>query len=272
VTGHKPTYGLVPRTGCVPLGFTYDSIGPLARSARDCAALLAAIAGHDPSDPACAAHPSLDLSRLDAGAGGLRIGVGRRATRSDACESSIATCFERALGELEQAGARLVDVDLPDWEVLREAALLGTVAEAFAWHRSSLASRWSDYGKPTRIFLADGALLGGADYVQSQRVRRRAREQYGELLRRVDLIATPTMGGVAWLLDAPFDAAGVQRLHTPQANALGFPAIALPMGLADGLPASLQLMAAPFADALALQAGAAYQAATRWHLEMPPPL
>jgi aspartyl-tRNA(Asn)/glutamyl-tRNA(Gln) amidotransferase subunit A len=271
VTGHKPTYGLVPRTGCVPLGFTYDSIGPLARSARDCALLLAALAGADASDPACAAQPPLDLSRLDAGVHGLTIGVGRRAASADACEPAIAGLFDAALGALERLGARLVEIDLPDWEVLREAALLGTLAEAFAWHRGSLASRWSDYGRPTRIFLADGALLSGADYVQAQRVRRRAREKYGELLRRVDLIATPTMGGLPWLLDAPFDAAGIRRLHTPQANALGFPALALPIGFVSGLPASLQLMAAPFADALALRAGAAYQSATHWHREIPTP-
>jgi aspartyl-tRNA(Asn)/glutamyl-tRNA(Gln) amidotransferase subunit A len=271
VTGHKPTYGLVPRTGCVPLGFTYDTIGPLARSARDCALVLAAIAGPDGCDPACDAQVPFDRAELDAGAAGLRVGVGRRAVRPDACEPAIARCFDAALAALEQAGARLVEIDLPDWDVLREAALLGSVAEAFAWHRGMLAARWSDYGRPTRIFLADGGLLSGGDYVQAQRVRRCAREKYAALLKQVDVIATPAMGGAPWLLDAPFDDSTRLRMHTAQANALGFPALALPMGFAAGLPAGLQLMAGPLCDGLLLRAGAAYQSATPWHREQPAP-
>jgi aspartyl-tRNA(Asn)/glutamyl-tRNA(Gln) amidotransferase subunit A len=270
VTGHKPSYGLVPRTGCLPLGFTYDSIGPLAQGARDCALLLQAIAGPDASDPACSGAGVLDLAPLDAGAAGLVIGVGRRAAREDACEPAVARCFEAALAALERAGARLVEVDLPDWEVLREVALLGTLAEAFSWHREWLATRWSDYGRPTRIFLADGGLLGGGDYVQAQRVRRVLRERYAALLRRVDLIATPTMGSIAWRLDVPFDPGTMRRMHTAQANALGFPALALPMGLADGLPASLQLMGAAFADGQVLRAGVAFQDVTEWHRQTPP--
>src|SRR5262249_53376318 len=153
--------GLVPKTGCVPLGFSYDSIGPLARSARDCALVLRAIEGPDGEDPTCAASPALDLARLDEDLGGRVLGVGRAATRPNVCEPEIAACFDAALGSLEKAGAKLVEVDLPGWEALREAALLGSVAEAFAWHRRTLASRWSDYGRPTRLFLCDGALLSG---------------------------------------------------------------------------------------------------------------
>jgi aspartyl-tRNA(Asn)/glutamyl-tRNA(Gln) amidotransferase subunit A len=277
VSGHKPTFGLVPKSGCVPLGFSYDHIGPLARSVADCAAVLDVIAGPDPSDPTSRARPGGPERYLDAleqGIDGLRIGVGRSATVDGPwCDAEVTACFDEALGALEEAGARLVEVDLPYWDELHDATFLGMSAEAFAWHRSMLQQRWEDYGRPTRLSLALGALISGADFAQAQRVRRTGRRLVGELFGSVDVIVTPTCGTVA----PPFGGGGPDRtrqlrsIFTAVFNALGFPALSVPMGLDAtlGLPTSLQIVAAPFEDGTALRVGHAFQQVTDWHRRVP---
>jgi aspartyl-tRNA(Asn)/glutamyl-tRNA(Gln) amidotransferase subunit A len=277
VTGHKPTFGLVPKNGCVPLGFSYDHIGPLARTAADCALLLGIMAGGDPGDPTSVAHPPIDLSAglaggSDGGLAGVRIGVARSATvGAGSASEGVVARFDDALDALRGTGAVLVDVELPLWDALQESCFAGLFAEAFAWHRRTLAERWEDYGVDTRRGIAQGALISGADYVQIQRVREVGRRAVGELFGRVDLIATPTTGTTAVRYGAdPDREARLRSLYTPPYNSLGLPAIALPMGLVEGLPASLQLAGRWFEDGLVLRAGAAFQAETDWHRLRPP--
>jgi aspartyl-tRNA(Asn)/glutamyl-tRNA(Gln) amidotransferase subunit A len=272
VTGHKPTFGLVPKNGCVPLGFTYDHIGPLARSAADCAALLTVMAGADPGDATSVARPPEDYSAgIGAGIAGLRIGVARGAT-IDAGSSTpgVVATFEAALEALQAAGATLVDVAFPWWDELLESCFSGLAAEAFAWHRDRLVARWQDYGVDTRLTIAQGALLSAGDHVQIQRVRAAGRAAIGEVFRSVDLIATPTTGTPAVRYHAEVPPGRLRTLYTAPYNSLGLPALALPMGFEDGLPTSLQLAGPPFADALVLRAGAAFQAVTDWHRTTPP--
>jgi len=273
VTGHKPTFGLVPKNGCVPLGLTYDHIGPLARSVADCAAMLGVLAGADEGDPTSVARPAEDyLAGLGAGLRGVRIGVARAATIGAGTSSDgVVAAFEAALESLRSAGATVVDVEFPLWDELLESCFSGFFAEAFAWHRTMLAERWDDYGVDTRLGIAQGALISGADYVQIQRVRQLGGRLVGELFDRVDLIATPTTGTTAMRFGTSTDrSVRLRTLYTPPYNSLGLPALALPMGLADGLPASLQLAGPAFADAAVLRAGAAFQAVTDWHRATPP--
>ncbi|MEA3218234.1 MAG: amidase [Acidimicrobiia bacterium] len=276
VSGHKPTFGLVPKSGCVPLGFSYDHIGPLARTAADCAAVLDVIAGPDPSDPTSAAvrgAPVSYLDRIDAGVKGLRVGVVRSVTADGPfCEPGVRDCFDRSLDDLAKAGARLEEIEFPWWNELHDACFLGLQAEAFAWHRSTLQTRWEDYGYPTRLTLAHGALISGADYAQSQRVRRTGRRAVGALFDEVDVLVLPTAGsGAPSFRHASDISKRLQSIFTPPFNALGFPALSVPMGFdPGGLPTSLQIVAPPFADALALRVGHAYQQVTDWHRQVPP--
>jgi aspartyl-tRNA(Asn)/glutamyl-tRNA(Gln) amidotransferase subunit A len=242
--------------------------------------VLDVIAGADPSDATSAPRPGgpVDyLGALDAGVDGLRIGVARAATVDGPwCDPSVAACFEEAVAALRSAGAQVEDVDLPYWEELHDAAFLGLQAEAFAWHRAALQQQWQDYGRPTRLSLALGALISGGDYAQAQRVRRVGRRLYGDLLAprgHLDALVLPTCGTVA----PPFGGGGPDRtrqfrsLFTPVFNSLGFPALAVPMGFeaGSGLPTSLQIVAAPFEDAVALRLGHAYQQVTDWHRRVP---
>lgn len=272
ITGHKPTFGLVPKNGCVPLGLTYDHIGPLARTAADCAALLNVMAGADPGDPTSVDRPTEDyLDGIDAGVDGLRIGLAREATtRASACSAAIAACFDAAALALEGAGATVVEVAIPLWDELQESCFSGLFAEALAWHHNQLVTHWDLYGTDTRRAIAQGALISGGDYVAIQRLRALGRELIAAVFTEVDLIATPTTGTVA----PPFSMSSrenrLKSIFTSPWNSLGLPAVALPMGFDGGLPTSLQLAGPAFADALVLRAGAAFQSVTAWHRETPP--
>ena len=211
--------------------------------------------------------------QLDGGVDGLRVGVARSVTvGGPACDDEVAACFDAAVADLERAGARTREIDLPWWNQLHDACFLGLEAEAFAWHRPHLQRRWHDYGGPTRMTLVLGAMVSGADYAQAQRVRRAGRRAVGELFEQVDVIVTPTCGTVAPpFVGGPDRLRRLRSLFTPPFNSLGFPALSVPMGFGadSGLPTSLQVVAPPFADALALRVGHAYQQVTDWHRRVP---
>jgi aspartyl-tRNA(Asn)/glutamyl-tRNA(Gln) amidotransferase subunit A len=274
VTGLKPTFGRVPKSGCVPFGYSLDTIGPLARSARDCAAMLSVIAGHHPSDESARRRPVDDyLTALTGEVDGLRIGVDRAHHILTGVDPALAGCLDAALETLAALGAEIVEVELPHHEELDIARVVTQAAEALAYHRNDLSTRWDDYFERTRAGVARGALVTAADYVQAQRVRRVAQHALQDLYGRVDLIATPTIGIAAPRLDdlAAQKVDLVPMLFTSYWNAVGLPAMALPMGFnAGGLPLSLQLAGRPFAEATVLRAGDAYQQATDWHLRAAP--
>jgi aspartyl-tRNA(Asn)/glutamyl-tRNA(Gln) amidotransferase subunit A len=275
VSGLMPTFGRVPKSGCVPLGYSLDHIGPLARSAADCAAVLEVIAGHHASDPDCAdapfaAGPALpDLS-------GLRVGVVTENQISELADPALRPAFEAAAAVLAAHGAEVREVRLPYWPEMVTANIVTMVAEALAYHHGDLGARWGDYFAMTRSFIARGALISGADYVQAQRVRRVAQQALGDLFSEVDLIATPTAQAGAPTYEALGERgrSGISSLmglvNTGYWDCVGNPVLALPMGFtADGMPLSMQLAAPPFGEAAALRAGQVYQEHTGWHLRQP---
>ncbi|MEL6983773.1 MAG: amidase, partial [Actinomycetota bacterium] len=155
ITGHKPTFGLVPKSGCVPLGLSYDHIGPMTRSALDAAILLDVMAGPDPSDRTTIDRPPGSYRTVverggpdGTGLSGLRIGrlVNDEIDRS--CAPATRAVFEQAVEDLAGAGAEIVDVTVPFYRELSAGAFLALEAEAFAWHRHYLVDRWEDYGRP----------------------------------------------------------------------------------------------------------------------------
>ncbi|MGI9599379.1 MAG: amidase, partial [Acidimicrobiales bacterium] len=270
ISGHKPTFGLVPKAGCVPLGLSYDHIGPMARSAWDCAAMLMAMAGADPSDRTTVERPAEDyLAGIDRGLDGLTIGVvGNDHIARGSAETTMAV-FDEAVAELSAGGATVRTIEVPLYGEISTAAFLALEAEAFAWHRSTLIERWSDYGRPTRLTIAQGALVSAGDLVQIERVRQVARVRILEMMDRegIDLLVSPTTGyGATPFTGADPEAIASAALHTPAWNTTGFPAMSVPMGFdEDRLPLGLQLIGRPFADGLVLAAGHGYQQRPSWH-------
>jgi aspartyl-tRNA(Asn)/glutamyl-tRNA(Gln) amidotransferase subunit A len=278
VTGLKPTFGRVPNAGCVPLGYSLDCIGPLARSARDCGAFLGAIAGPDPRDHTAAEKPVPDFlsGPLDGSLAELRIGVDRISPFKEGDDPGVAPALETAVATLESLGATIVDIELPYYQPTLAAMWTILASEALAYHRNDLQSRWHDFSATTRMTIAAGVAYSGADYVQAQRVRRVSQRAVAALFTELDLVVTPTAtmaapthaelleGGLGNLTD---------RTHTLYWSALGNPALAMPMGFnGDHMPLSVHVAARPFEEALLIRAGDAYQRATDWHTRVPPSL
>ncbi len=275
ISGHKPTFGLVPKSGCVPLGMSYDHVGPMARSAWDCAAMLNVMAGAHPDDRTTVDRPAQDyLAAVERGVEGLTVGVVTNEEIADGSSDVTMAAFAEAVVQLEAAGATIIEVTVPLYQQLTEGAFLGLEAEALAWHRETMAHRWDDYGRPTRLTIAQGALLTAADLVQIERVRHVARAKTLAMMDdgQIDLLVSPTTGYGA----APFSGAdpasiAIGALHTPAWNSTGFPALSVPMGFdEDHLPLGLQIIGRPFADGLVLAAGHSYQERTDWHLAVAP--
>ncbi|HEY4278685.1 MAG TPA: amidase [Conexibacter sp.] len=288
VTGLMATFGRVPVAGCVPLAYSLDRVGPLARTAHDCGLLLSAIAGPAPTDPTSLATPAANrlaeagwsLGRARIGAdgarslAGLRIGVDPLAHVSAQRDSALDPALEAALATLEGLGAELVEVELPLYAELAAVVLATLSAEAFAYHLPRLRERWDDFGAQTRVMLAAGGLVSAADYVQAQRVRRHALRELAALFTQVDLIATPTAARAAPRYEGA-QPPPLKRIFdgpcTHYWNPFGNPVMASPIGFnAEALPLSIQLAAPPFAEPLLIAVGDAYQRVTDWHTRLAP--
>jgi aspartyl-tRNA(Asn)/glutamyl-tRNA(Gln) amidotransferase subunit A len=276
VTGLKPTRGLISRYGCVPLSSTNDHIGPMARTAQDCAHLLSALAGADSRDEASVleADLSIDFAHgLDGDLTGMVIGIDHAAHDAVKPPQEILDLFSAAITQLEASGAKIIDFSLPFVAEIHAAARITIACEAFDVHRENLEQRWEDYGAKTRLPLVAGAFFSGADYVRAQRILAKATQHYGQLLEQVDAVATITLPSVAPRMEEIHQllATKVGALLTSRWNALGMPAVSVPMGMLPaegaphGLPVGLQIAGKPFADAQLLKISDAYQRRTSWH-------
>jgi aspartyl-tRNA(Asn)/glutamyl-tRNA(Gln) amidotransferase subunit A len=277
VTGLKTTWGRVSRHGAMPLSHSLDTIGPLARSAQDCAWLLAAIAGFDARDPVSAREPVDDyLQKLSPQ--GLRIALSTPWIERHA-EREVADAVLAAARALQAAGAALVEVEPPDFDTLSAHCLVLMQAEASAQHARWMRERPADYSPAVRSRLECGYAIPATAYLEVLRMRSAWLERFcSETLARADLYLTPAMSvrvptrgetgrrggeGMAALL------AQITRL-TRWVNYLGVPALVLPCGFdSRGLPLAFQLVGRPFAEAALLAAGHAFQRETDWHLRAP---
>jgi aspartyl-tRNA(Asn)/glutamyl-tRNA(Gln) amidotransferase subunit A len=270
VTGFKPTHGLVPTAGCLPTARSLDAIGPLARSVRDCARVLAVMAGED-SDLAAAvrAHAEPTVPWSD-GLAGTRIGVPYQAlAESGELPESCRPAFDAMTSCLTELGAEIVEIDLPEGWPLFAAGFVTLLAEAFDAHRAGLAARWSDYGAPFRRGVAVGGLIDAGTYLHAQRTRGWAVRSLRDRLAHLDGVLTPMWPGAAPRYD---DAAGYHAMSGVPGlwSAAGFPAIAFPMGFdAAGLPLSAQLAGWPWQEATLVGIVDAYQRRTDWHTRRP---
>jgi aspartyl-tRNA(Asn)/glutamyl-tRNA(Gln) amidotransferase subunit A len=261
ITGLKPTYGRVPTTGVVPFAGSLDVVGPMARTARDCALLLDAVADGP------AAFPGIERD-----VAGLRVGLPIPFFfDSPGLHDEVRVAVLAAVDLLADAGADIHEITVPFPKQARDAAYLAAVAEGYAYHHENLTSRWADYGRSTRLILARGALYSAGDHAQARLVGAAFRDAVLDLLADVDVIVTPTLAAPAERIGEPdIDAGLTEPRFTDQWNLAGLPALAVPCGFsAAGLPLSFQLVGAPHADATLLAAAAHYQTLTDWHQRRP---
>jgi aspartyl-tRNA(Asn)/glutamyl-tRNA(Gln) amidotransferase subunit A len=273
VTGLRPTTGRVSNRGVFPITWTFDTVGPLARSVEDVALLLSVIAGHDEDDPRSVDWPVDDLCvALEQGLEGLRVGVPRSFFFDDV-DHEVAARVREAAEALADGGARVGEVELPDADRAVEATTRMIWAEAYAIHRERLEEHPELFGEDVRRRLRLGADVSGSDYAAYREWARKWRRSLELVFRRVDLILTPATETTAPCADDSETISTTRRLTrlTYAWTLAGLPALSLPCGFdGAGLPVGLQLAAAPFREAMLVRAGAAYQRETSWHTREPP--
>ncbi|WP_313619750.1 amidase [Achromobacter sp.] len=280
LTGIKPTWGRVSRHGTVELAASLDHIGVIARSARDAAVMLEAMAGADPLDPTTLQAPVPRYAELAVGSvHGLRIGIdpGWNLTDVDAQTQGM---LEAAAQTFQELGATLVPVRFPIAEgeqAVRDWAPNCAVEAAVA-HADTYPARRSEYGPVLASVLDAGHALSGLDYQRLLLRRMVLRGKVDALFTGIDALLAPvqpmpplTLRAISTLGDQPGLIAALQR-YTCVFDMTGHPCLTLPAGQCDaGMPMGLQLVGAHLDETTLLRLGTAFQAATRWHLRRPAP-
>jgi len=293
VCGFKPTYGMVSRYGLIAFASSLDQIGPLTRNVEDAALLMDILGGHDPKDSTSANIAAIDHSlQLHKPIENLRIGIAKQ-YMSDSNEPAVAKAVQDAIEVYKQAGAEIVQVDLPHTEYGIPVYYIVATAEASSnlarydgvhyGHRTDnpadlydlyAASRAEGFGEEVmrRIMLGTYALCSGyydAYYSRALKVRRLIKQDFDKAFEQCDAILCPTTAGVAFKAGDKTDdplAMYLNDVYTVNANLAGIPGITLPAGLSEeGLPVSIQLYCNAYEDAKIFRVAQMFQAATDHH-------
>jgi aspartyl-tRNA(Asn)/glutamyl-tRNA(Gln) amidotransferase subunit A len=272
IVGLKPTYDLVSRAGAVPLSWSFDHIGPMTRSVRDCALLLDTIAEVDNAGTPGYAE-SLPMLPRDVTVGFVA------PLEGDGVTPEVWTHIAAANETVRAMGFKTKAVALPHIDQAIRVLLAMRYAEASNYHLPWLRARASEYSPMTRERLELGALLPATVYLRAMRVRGALADSYRALLESVDILAMPTAPAPANRLDVQSPQPSADRgdpvasliRFTGPFNVTGLPALSMPCGLSsDGLPIGIQFVSRPFADRLVLQFADAFERAVAWDVRRPP--
>lgn len=292
ITGLKPSYGRVSRYGMIAFASSMDQAGPMAKSAEDCARVLATMAGYDPLDSTSARLAVPDYAtEIQQPIAGLRIGIPQEFFDKQ-LSPAVAETINAALRELESMGAVLVDVKLPSTHLGVSTYYVIAPAEASAnlarydgvrfGYRCEdpenlddlyVRSRTEGFGEEVKRRILVGTFtLSAASYDQyfmkAQQVRRIIANEYDEVLADVDVIAGPSAPNTAFPLNDSTKSITdmyMEDVFTVGCNLAGLPAISVPAGLVDGLPVGMQLIGRAFDEATVLRVGHQFQMETDWH-------
>lgn len=266
--GLKPTFGRVSTHGDFPLAWTLGHVGPMAKTVADAAAALQAIVGHDPRDPGSADRPVPDFSAgLEHGADGLVIGV-EEDFFHHRLDHRIRDLVGGMLDALAARGARLQTVELPTLVWSEWAGMMTSLAEASTVHHRTLLERGDEYGRDVRGQLHLGETVAAVDYLRAQQLRRRLTREFRAAFGEVDVLLTPTVPVTTPEIGAGSVEVNGRRVglgtnfirYCMPANLTGHPALIVPVGVVDGMPAGLQIIGGAFDEAIVLRVGRAVEA------------
>src|SRR5262245_119190 len=281
VAGHRPTWGLVSRHGCVPLSWSMDAPGPLGRTVEDCALALMLIAGADALDSLTARRPVPNYrAALTRDVRGVRVGVIGELTHGAETDPEMRLAVVRAIDVLRELGAEVGEVSLPLVPRAGAAFMAICDSEGAALHLAWLRTRGADYDEGTRRRLLAAGLLPAALVHKAEQARALIRRQLLDALASHDVLVAPTAHRPAPAIasfTAPITSTAeaaarffTRRSFTTPAALAGVPALAVPCGFGtSGLPLSLQILGRRFDDATVLRVGHAYEQATEWHRRRP---
>jgi aspartyl-tRNA(Asn)/glutamyl-tRNA(Gln) amidotransferase subunit A len=269
ISGLRPTFGRVGRSGAMALSYSMDKIGPMARSAADCAAVLNAISGHDAGDRGSLPESSAKFQHEPPM---RRLRIGRVTNAWASIDPEIGAITDRAFAAMKGAGAEIVEVTLPDgpWEVAAGVTIQVEGASAFdTLIDSGGLTRLTDPG--SRIGGYINQTVSGADYLRAQRLRLVIQRKMDAMFDDVDLLAAASLPIAATTMET--------NLETDLAfsdplggigNFVGLPAISVPSGFTSKrLPAGIQFVGRVLDDSLVVAAAEEFQRVTKWHLERP---
>ena len=297
VTGLKTTYGRVSRYGLIALVSSFDSIGPMARDAYDCAAVLQAIAGHDLHDATSLPGPVPDyLQNLGRPVKGLRIGVPKEYFQSG-MEPGVESSIQTAIHKFEELGMQIREVSLPHTQYGLPVYYLVLFAEAsanlarFDGTRFGLSvaegaenvidlylqTRRAGFGPEVkrRIMLGAYVLSAGyydAYYLKAQKVRTLLRQDFEAAFEQCDALVAPTCPTTAFKLGEKTDdplTMYLSDIYVVATNPAGVPSLCLPCGFSNAMPVGMQLIGKHLSEDVLLQIGHAYQSVTDWHKMRP---
>ncbi len=273
VVGYKPTYGRVSRAGVVPLSWSLDHVGPLARTVRDAALLLGVMAGPDPEDPS-----TLDATPLPLDAGlprasglaGMRFAVprswlqetsvGGTGLGSVPIDPEVMTRFDEVLRQCCDLGATVTDVDLGSAEGAVGINRVIAFPESAAYHAPHLANSPELYGAAVYRRLLAGRYISAEQYLQALRFRGLLVRRFIAGMEAFDALLTPTLPILPPPLGAPSSLAAALLRFCAPFNVTGLPAISIPVGFSKaGLPIGLQLVGRPWDDGTLLSIAASVE-------------
>jgi len=287
VVGIKPTYGLVPIRGIVPLAFSLDHCGPITRTVEDAAYMLNQMAGYDRLDITSVQHQKEDyVAALKQPVTGLRVGI-PRAPFFDHCDEDTSKAVEAALGVLGKLTTKMHDVSLPSTADYSWVSLNSIGNEVYAYHEHMFAMSPGRYSLALRLqlqALKDDMNAMPASARVSEYIRHRADM---ELLRRTiddaftdfDVVALPTLRIKPQKLSYVIDQEENTKPHSPGImdldnctpfNIFGLPAISVPCGFSsDGLPIGLMIAGPRFSEGRIMALAKAYEQECKWDLRRP---
>jgi aspartyl-tRNA(Asn)/glutamyl-tRNA(Gln) amidotransferase subunit A len=274
VVGIKPTYGRCSRDGVIPLSWSLDHTGPMARSVEDCAIMLQVLAGYDPKDNASANLPVPNFqAAMKDGIKGLRVGVPRQNWFDEnlGIDPQTEAAFNQALKVLEGLGAKIIDIDGKPFSLARKANQTILVCEAYTYHEKTYQQTPLKFGSSVRRRMLEGAFLSAADYLTAQRARAVLNDQIRANFAKVDVFAVPGAARPPELFDSMDpNEQNLRPSFTNPFNLTGLPAISVPCGFTEGnLPAGVQIVAPPFEEAICFKVAYVYEQATEWHKRRP---
>lgn len=280
ITGIKGTQTRVSRFGAMPLSFSADNVGPLARTARDCARLLREIAGHDPNDPTSSTEPVPDYeAALDGDIRGLLIGIPVNFF-FDGVDPQVRQAFDAAIEILEARGAKILKLEIPHMDAVNTYASVVSRVEGAAIHAQWMREHPRDYSIHLGGRLYAGYAVPAVQYLEALSRRGPILRAIGrDVFSQCQVFVTPTIRMKVPTLAATdidagapgaIDAFGAISANTRAINYMGLPSVSLSCGFdSTGLPIGFQIQGRPFAEARILKVADAYQRDTDWHQQVP---
>ncbi len=281
VTGLRPTYGLVSRYGAMALSWTMDKLGPICRSAEDCALVLQTIAGSDANDPGSAGKSFYYLSQYARPLNELRVGFAA-IDFSEWAQPSTRPVFDKAISVFREMGVQMAPAKLPDFPYGLIANTVITAEGAAIFEPLIASGKIDELADPKQAAgLKAGLEIPAKDYLKAMRARTLIKTEFRKLFSDLDVLLAPARLGIASNISEPLDrnsldGAAPKELGMsgliPAGNLAGLPALSIPCGFADGLPVALQLVGSPFSENTLVALGKEFQNRTDWHKRRPPNL